>query len=516
MVQQQQNPGDRRHGFAENQTDILTLSDHRTLPPLEHCKVHMVGIGGCGMSGAAGMLLTLGAQVTGSDLSQFAGMGPLVSAGARVTIGHEVALLPADTDLVVMSAAVPETNPELVAARHRGLPVIKYAELLGELMKHRVGIGIAGTHGKTTTTAMCAYLLSQAGLSPSFIFGANSQQLGGHSGVGEGPHFVVESCEFDRSFHHLHPQGAAILNIESDHVDCFGSLDDVVGAFSEFASHVDSAGLLVCNEEDPHTRRMAEAASCTVETVGFAEQADWRAINLCRVHGCYRFDVLYQGSFVLSTELGVPGRYNVSNALAAVALAIHYGATPASVGTALKTFAGVQRRMSVMGKGRGVTVIDDYAHHPTEVRVTLEAARHRFEPKRTLVVFQPHQYARTCHLMDEFAGSFAHADKVIIPDIYAAREPGARAAEGAAELATRICNRGGVAEYMPTLEEVAAHVISDAREGDLLVTMGAGDVWKVADELVEHICRSDSGASAAVGDDVVSPGGSSAIPVPTN
>ncbi|MGB0716783.1 MAG: UDP-N-acetylmuramate--L-alanine ligase [Phycisphaerae bacterium] len=474
----------------------------------------MIGIGGCGMSGAAAMLLKLGAKVTGTDLTPFAALSGLVSQGARIAIGHAAKQVGTKTDLVVRSAAVPDTNPEVAVAFKRGIPVIKYAELVGQLMEHHAGIGIAGTHGKTTTTAMTAFLFREAGLCPSFIFGADSPQLGGHSGVGDGPHFIVESCEFDRSFLHFRPQAAAILNIETDHFDCFASLPELTKAFGAFASQVAPSGLVLCHHEDEETQQAASAAMATVETFGFEIGADWRAVNLSCRRGCYRFDVHFQGQHVLSTHLSVPGRYNVANALAAIALAIRHGAEATHVAAALPRFEGVQRRMSIKGEVAGVTIVDDYAHHPTEVRVTLEAARRRFEPKRTRVVFQPHQYARTCQLMDEFARSFAHADEVIIPDIYAAREPGARAAEGAAQLADLICTYGGQAVYVPSLDDVASRLLDSYESGDLVVTMGAGDVWKVADVLVENICGTHGKGCTAGSDDLVSTGGTGPVSIP--
>ncbi len=475
--------------------------------------VHMIGIGGCGMSGAAAMLLELGASVSGSDASGFDGMGSLVARGARVAVGHRAEQLRDETGLVVMSAAIPESNVELAEARARGIPVLKYAELLGALMRYRIGVAVAGTHGKSTTTAMAAYLFRKAGLSPSFIFGADSPQLGGNSGVGTGQHLVVESCEFDRSFLHLAPRFATILNIEADHLDCYGSFDRLIEAFSDFAAQVDPSGLLLCNVEDEWAMKASESSRGTVESFGLVGDADWRATNLSCDRGRYAFDVQYRGASLLSTRLTIPGLYNVANALAAIALTHHAGGDPKAVAVALPGFAGVGRRMTWRGTGRGVDIVDDYAHHPTEVRLTIEAARYRYQPKRTWVVFQPHQYARTCQLMDEFAEAFGEADEIIVPDIYAAREPGAAAAAGSEELVSRICGNGGNARYLSTLAAAAEHVVRHAADGDLVVTMGAGDVWKVADELVERICGPDPAGRAVGADDVVSPRGTRTAPV---
>ncbi|UCE61468.1 MAG: UDP-N-acetylmuramate--L-alanine ligase [Phycisphaerales bacterium] len=452
-------------------------------------RVHMIGVGGAGMSGAAKMLVQLGATVSGSDLTCFSGLGALVSQGVRVTIGHDAGYLDSRTDLVVASAAVPESNPELQAAVRGDIRLIKYAELLGELMDFRDGVAIAGTHGKTTTTAMCAYLLQHAGLAPSFIFGAESDQLGGSSGVGSGRHFVVESCEFDRSFLHLRPCAAAILNVESDHLDCYGSLDAIAEAFGRFAANVDPGGLVVCNATDGLAVETARCASARVETFGIESDADWQAVNLRCERGLFIFDVVYQDCVALSTRLVIPGRYNVENALAATALAAFSGVEPRCIAEGLALFAGVGRRLAWRGLGRGVNIIDDYAHHPTEVRATIEAARSRYEPKRTWVVFQPHQYERTRCFLDEFARSFGQADEVIIPTVFGARESSSEdCVVGSELLASRIRDRGMPAHYVPTLDEAADYVAQRATDGDLVVTMGAGDVWKVADALVERLC----------------------------
>ncbi|MBI4716193.1 MAG: UDP-N-acetylmuramate--L-alanine ligase [Planctomycetes bacterium] len=485
--------------------------------------VHLIGVGGAGMNGAARMLLRFGARVSGSDRTPFDCMGRLVEEGARVTIGHDAAHLDPDTQLVVISAAIPERNPELAEARRRGIPVLKYAELLGAIMAHRRGVAVAGTHGKSTTTAMCAYLFREAGLDPSFVVGAQSPQLGGGSGVGGGPHFIVESCEFDRSFWHLHPHSATILNIEPDHLDCYKDLDEIVGAFTQFARQVSPDGLLVVNGKDVLAQHAARSAPCRVETVTIADAAggapvaaDWCATNLRRDRGRYGFEVLRHGRRVLSTQLFIPGLHNVENALAAVALAHHAGADTQAVARALAAFAGVGRRLTWRGEGRGVTIVDDYAHHPTEVRVTIEAARFRYEPKRMWVVFQPHQHARTRVFMDEFAQSFGGADEIIVPDVYGARESDEpENGCGSEELVSRICQRGGKARYLSALASAAEHVVEHAVEGDLVLTMGAGDVWKVADELVERICGGHPARCTPRQADVVPSGRPRAVPVPT-
>lgn len=477
--------------------------------------VHMIGVGGSGMCGAAKLLLHLGARITGSDLLPFDAMGKLVEQGARISIGHDASLLSASADLVVISAAIPPTNPELIQAQNRGLKVIKYAELLGLLMRERRGVAIAGTHGKSTTTAMTALVFAESGLQPSFVVGAHSQQLGGSSGVGNGPHFIVESCEYDRSFWHLYPHAAAILNIESDHLDFYKNIGDIADSFAEFAAHTAPDGLLVFNGRDPLARMAARKATSRTESYGIEDgSSDWQAINLSCDRGRYRFGVRYGGSNLFSTQLAIPGRHNVENALAAAALAFHAGAAPQRIAEALAMFTGVTRRMTWRGEADGVTIVDDYAHHPTEIRVTIEAARRRYEPLRMWVVFQPHQHARTRLLMEDFATAFIGADEIIVPDIYGARETDTASDQnGSEELVTRICRNGGRAHYVPALALAAEHVMKHVTPGDLVLTMGAGDIWKVADELVERICGQHAVRCPARATNLVSSGRSGEVSV---
>lgn len=460
----------------------------RLADSLDGLRVHMIGVGGAGMSAAAALLLRHGARVSGSDLLPFDGLGALVRDGARVSVGLQDDGIESDVDLVVASAAVPETNGEYASALRRGKRILKYAELLGLLMEHHRGVSIAGTHGKSTTTAMTAHLFRAAGLDPSFIVGARSNQLGGGSGRGSGEHLIVESCEFNRSFLHQRPESAVILNVEPDHLDFFGSFDAVIEAFGAFAANVRADGLLLVNGDDAAARASGARAKTCVETFGLGDACDWRATNLRADRGCYRFDVSRCGERVCETSLSIPGIHNVSNALAAIAQAHHAGGDPALLGGALPEFAGIDRRMSVRAESSGMTVVDDYAHHPTEIRVTLEAARNRFSPDRMFVVFQPHQAARTQHFMEEFASVLCDADEVIVPNVYGARESdAAQCFAGSAQLASRICDGGGKARHVPVLGDCADEVMRFARAGDLILTMGAGDVWKVADALVERI-----------------------------
>jgi UDP-N-acetylmuramate--alanine ligase len=442
------------------------------------------------MLAAAELLLRCGVQVSGSDLNEFPGMGDLVASGALVHLGHRAAQLPDQADLLVISAAIPRSNPELIEARHRGVEVITYAELLGRLMARREGVSIAGTHGKSTTTAMTAHIYRVGGLDPSFIIGAHSDQLGGSSGAGTGRHFIAESCEYARSFLHQRPALATILNIEREHLDCYADLADIVSAFSSFAGNVRPNGVLIVSHADPVVAQATQTTAAPVETFGLDGGACWMATDLRADRGRYSFAVHYGGRFLFQTALQVAGRHNLTNSLAAAALAWHGGVEPEAIAEGVRTYRPIARRMSLRATGRGVTVVDDYAHHPTEIRVTLQAIRSRVQPQRTWVVFQPHQHSRTRLLMDEFAGCFADADMVLVSDIYAVRDSEEeRRLTGADELVARIHAGGGAARYLPTLEEVAEHLTQQVTAGDLVVTMGAGDVWKVADELAERVGR---------------------------
>ncbi|GIK15494.1 MAG: UDP-N-acetylmuramate--L-alanine ligase [Planctomycetota bacterium] len=451
-------------------------------------RIHMVGIGGCGMMGAASILAELGARVSGTDRQGFEGVGELVRRGVKVVIGHGAEFVPEGVDVVVRTAAAPADHVEVRAAESRGAVCLKYAELVGQFMCGRVGVSIAGTHGKTTTTAMTAHIFRTAGLSPTFVVGAKSSQLGGSSALGEGPHFIVESCEFDRSFLQFYPYYATILNIEKDHFDCFPKLEDLVEAFGQFARQVHPQGRLLVRAEDALAREAAGETTARLETFGLTDDADWRAEGLVGCRGAFAFTVVYRGRRVLTTHLKVLGEHNVTNALSAAAVSIHAGVSPEAVAEALATFEGAQRRMTFKGVPRGVTIVDDYAHHPTEIRVTIDAVKRSCDPRRTWVIFQPHQFCRTKYLLEDFARSFDAADEVIVPDVYDARsEGGIERDVSSGTLVARMRERGVRVRHVPQLKEVTEVVAPELAAGDLVLTLGAGDVWKVADELVARM-----------------------------
>ncbi len=452
-------------------------------------RVHLVGIGGCGMSGLAGVLLRCGAIVSGSDANPSGVFARLEEMGASIRVGQAPINVPTDCDYVVYSAAVKEDNPELLEARRRGLRCLKYAEMLGQVMRHRTGIAISGTHGKSTTTALTAYILRRAKADPTFVVGAESVQLGGGSGVGDGPHFVVEACEYDRSFLNLSPKWAAILNIEEDHLDCYRDLDAITQAFRAFGCLVPEDGLVVANGEDPAVRRATTGLRAAVETFGLGESAYWQAINIDHELGCYRFDILRDGEPFLRANLRcLPGWHQVFNSLAATAIAAHAGVSPDCIAESLATFSGAQRRLMKRGEAGGVLFLDDYGHHPTEIQFTLRAVREHYPHRRLWVIFQPHQHSRTRFLLEDFARSFGRADFLLVPDIYFVRDSEAeRGRICSSNLVDRVRANGGDALYLPTSAEIADHVVSHVQDGDIVLTLGAGDVWKIGDELVRRL-----------------------------
>ncbi len=336
-------------------------------------RIHMIGVGGAGMRALAEMLVERGAVVTGSDQAASSATQRLGELGVEVAIGQQGENIPLSCDRVVYSAAINDQNPELIAATERGIKAIKYSQMLGEIMSKGCGVAVSGTHGKSTTTAMVAYALAAAKTDPSFVIGATCPQLGGPSRAGAGKLFVAEACEFDRSFLNLQPTFAAVLNIEEDHLDCYKDLDGIVEAFRSFIAKLPVDGVAILNGEDRTVALAARRARCETQTFGLAEGCMWQAKEVELRQGCYCFAVYFTGREFCRMELAVPGLHNVYNALAAAALLHHCGLSPREIASGVSGFAGTLRRMTVKGQGKGITVVDDYAHHPTEIQVTLRA-----------------------------------------------------------------------------------------------------------------------------------------------
>jgi len=453
-------------------------------------QVHFVGIGGTGMRGLAEVVLAQGCGVTGSDQSPSESISRLRRLGARIWYRHARENIRDDVACVVYTAAARDDNPELVEARRRGIPVLKYAQMLGLVMRLKKGIGISGTHGKSTTSAMTAWTLVQAGLDPSVVVGANVRQLGGPARAGSGEHFVVESCEYDRSFHHLTPRAAAILNIEEDHLDYYSGLAEIIESFRTFAQRVPADGLVVAYGQSLEVKAAVRDLKARVETFAVNKPADWVAGDVHAWQGQCTFEAFYHGEHFGAFNLEVPGTHNVLNALAAMALAHWAGVDAETIRQSLNSYTGAERRFQIRAEWDGVTLVDDYAHHPSEVQATLEAARDRFAGRRIWVVFQPHQHSRTRFLLKDFAKSFGIAAKIVVPDIYFVRDSEAwRQDISSRELVDEITGLGGDACYLPTFHEIVEHLVSHLRPGDVLITMGAGDVWKIGDELAQRLQR---------------------------
>ena len=453
-------------------------------------KFHFIGAGGIGTSGLAKLLMKHAAIVSGSDMSESSVVDTLRQGGADIRIGHRADNLAGNIDAVVISAAVKDDNPELVAARRQGCKVYKYAQMLGEVMSYYSGIAVSGTHGKSTTSAWLTYVLENAGLEPSFIVGADIPQLGGSSGAGNGKLFVAEACEYDRSFLSLHPKVAVILNVESDHLDYYRDEAEIVGAFCDFANGVTAGGTVVVNGEDANVATVIASLPVGQEyvTFGLDKKCVFRAETIEQANGCYAFDV-WQGQKRLGrTHISVPGMHNVYNGLAVIAAAVSAGADAKKILEVLPGFTGVDRRIMLKGQAGGVTVLDDYAHHPTEIRASLKAIRERFSPKRLWCIFQPHQYSRTRFLLADFAESFKLADITIVPDIYFVRDTEQNKKEVNAQvLVDKINSNGSRALFIATMPGICEHLKQHAASGDVVVTMGAGDIWKVADEYIQWL-----------------------------
>jgi UDP-N-acetylmuramate--alanine ligase len=448
-------------------------------------RVHFIGIGGSGMSGLARMLLDSGAAVTGSEPKPNAQTFELTRQGAKISRDQIGELLTPDVDLVVRTAAVPDGNKEYQVAKAYGLRVVKYAELLGQVMQERYGVAVAGTHGKSTTTAMIAYALTRCGTDPSFVVGGTVPQLGGGSQSGAGNVFVAEACEFDHSFHNLRPRVAIITNIEEDHLDCYKDIDDIVSSFRTFARLVPADGLIIANGQDARVGQAIGGLSTPVEWVALEREATWSTRANGFENGCPRGHVLREGKLVAELKLAVAGEHNLFNATTAVAACAACGVEPAKAAEALATFTGVDRRMTRVGTYNGATVVDDYGHHPTEVRATLKALRERYQPRRLFCVFQPHQHSRTRFLLNDFATSFSAADETIVPDIYFVRDSDAeRSRVSAEDLVERVSGNGQKARHLARFDAIVDYLRGQVGEGDLVVTMGAGNVWEIGRELV--------------------------------
>lgn len=455
--------------------------------------VHLVGAGGVGMSSLGQALLHEGHRVSGSDASDSARTQLLRSLRAEISVGHAAEHVPADCDLLVVTAAVERKNPEVAAALDRKITIVKYAQALGDLMARKHGVCIAGCHGKTTTTGLVTTVLVHAGLDPAMVVGGDAVSLGGSFRPGRGAHFVAESCEFDRSFLSLAPRSAIVTNIDADHLDYYRDLAEIEEAFRDFARLLPVDGYLAVLNEHERVFR-ADGIQCEIETFGLGGNADWVASEWRRVDGFTYFRVDHRGTSLGRFRLRLAGLHNVCNALGTIALAARFGLDmERHVRPALREYEGVDRRMSVRYEGHGVLVLDDYAHHPREMAAVLSTLREEHPSRRIVVVFQAHQASRTRTHLREFATALELADRVFVPDIYCARDSEEdRRAVHALDLVRTAANRGVNISYVEDLRDVAPRVLRELRAGDLVVTMGAGNVSDVSREIARCIVGYDS------------------------
>jgi len=449
-------------------------------------RAHLIGIGGSGMRALAYALRCRGWQIAGSDSNPNDAL-ELRHRGMRVSAGHSADHLRPATDLVIYSDAIPAENPERRRAVELGIPALSYAQMLGRLMRGHIGLAVAGTHGKSTTTLMTARILIDAAFDPTVIAGAAPMAKSSGGRAGQSKLVLVEACEYRRNFLHLHPQVSAILGIEPDHFDCYLSSAELERAFAQFIAQLPSHGLLIARKDCAATKRAARAANCRIQTFGFRRNADWQAAELRSRRGRYRFRLLRRGEPIAQVALRVPGRHNVLNALAAAALSFAAGADGRAIERGLNRFRGLRRRLEVVGHRDGTALIDDYAHHPTEVTASLAAVRQMYPRRRLWCVFQPHQVSRTAHLLDEFAASLQNADKIVIADIFRARERQTPGEVTASDLAARVRRRGGDVDAVHAPAEIVNHLGERLAPDDVLITMGAGNIRNVCDALVQRL-----------------------------
>jgi UDP-N-acetylmuramate--alanine ligase len=457
--------------------------------------IHFVGIGGAGMSGIAEVLLNLGYSVSGSDLSDGVVLQRLRTLGIQTSVGHDAANIAA-ADCVVTSTAVKPDNPEVVAARHKHIPIVPRAVMLAELMRMKQGIAIAGTHGKTTTTSLVASVLAEAGLDPTFVIGGRLNSAGANAKLGSGPFIVVEADESDASFLNLLPVMATITNIDSDHMDTYGqSLDKLKAAFIEFLHRMPFYGAAVLCVDDPGVRSILPQVARPITTYGLSEGAQVRAIDVKPANGAMSFTVQRRNGVTLAdlpVTLNLPGDHNVRNALAAIAIATELDVPDAAIQKALAEFKGVGRRFQSYGDvpvkpangGGTFRVIDDYGHHPVEMAATLAAARGAFQGRRIVLAFQPHRYSRTRDCFEDFVKVLGDADLVLLSEVYAAGEAPIVAADGRA-LARALRVAGKVEPvFVDDIEAMPAAIEAAARDGDVVICMGAGSIGAVPGKLI--------------------------------
>lgn len=449
-------------------------------------KIHFIGIGGISMSSLAEILFNKGKKISGSDGIRSAVTDSLEEKGIVVSIGQRAENITDDIELVVYTAAVNEDNPELAAARASKAYVIDRAELVGMLMlEYKYPISVAGTHGKTTTSSLVTEILLSADTEPTVSIGGMLPSIGGNYRIGNEDYFVLETCEYCDSFLKFNPHSAIILNVDKDHIDYFKNLDNIYKSFNKFAKRIPENGFLIINNDISRLNEVIKGISCNYETYGRDNSADWYASDISynsMGHGSYT--VNYKGKEVAKVILSIPGEHNVYNSLSAFALCYKYGIPVDAIVKGIENYHGTDRRFQYKGSFNGVKVIDDYAHHPTEIAATINSARAN-DIDRLCIVFQPHTYTRTYELLDEFADVLSKADQVVLVDIYASREKDTGLVSSK-DLAEKIVEHGGNVEYCGTFENAENFVINNCNPQDMLITMGAGDIVKLGENLVKE------------------------------
>ena len=451
-------------------------------------KLHFVGIGGAGMSGMAKILHNLGYTISGSDNSPSEVTEHLESLGITIFSGHSAQQV-AGVDLIVISSAVTLENPEVVEALERGLPVIKRAEMLGELMRLKFSIGIAGSHGKTTTTAMLGKILTIAKLDPTVLVGGRAVELDSGGQLGQGEIMVAEADEYDRSFLKMYPSIAVVTNIEEDHLDIYDGLDDLLDAFTEYVNRVPFYGSVVIPAGDNNVLRIKDAIKRPIITFGLESTADIRADEIVFTDNGSRYTLVVRNEIAGHITLNIPGRHNIANSLAAIAAALEINTPMEAIEEGLRQFRGVGRRFEIIGSARGITVIDDYAHHPSEVAATLTGINESAVQRtgKTIAIFQPHLFSRTRDFYKQFAEALHKADQALVVDIYPAREkpvPGITS-EMIVDYAQSIGYKN--VRYVGLKENAINEAIALAHEGDIIITMGAGDVFRINDKILKAL-----------------------------
>jgi UDP-N-acetylmuramate--alanine ligase len=449
-------------------------------------KIHFVGIGGVGMSGLAQILLKAGYRITGSDIKSSEITERLSLQGAIVSIGHKESNV-GDAELVVYSSAIMLDNPELIFAHSKNIPIIKRAELLAELMEGKIGIAVTGAHGKTTTTSLISVVLTEAGLAPTVAIGGIVYYFNGNVSLGNGQYFIAEADESDGSFLCYSPTYSVVTNIDLEHLDFYRDLKDIKESFMKFINRTKEEGCLFCSGDDLNLRDILSGYKNRFITFGLSNACDIYPKNIHSDGFSSSFDCVYKGSRLGRLNLRIPGKHNISNSLSAVGVALELGINFSKLQTSLSSYCGAERRFQLKGEVNGIMVIDDYAHHPTEIKATLEAAK-IWKDKRIVAVFQPHRYTRTKYLLDTFSNTFNLVDHLVITDIYPASE---KPIEGvsARNIYTKIVEYGHKDVHFLPKGEIVEHLVKRLKPNDLVIIMGAGDIGKVANELVNTLMR---------------------------